>query len=231
MPERGKYIVLEGGDGVGKSTQAKMLEATLRTAGYDTLRVVNDETGALEPIQEPGGTIAANILRQRIKDAAVQRTPRENLELFTEARISIWRDAIEPALNRGQHVITARNWFSTLAYQGYGEGLSIEEIEDYTRERVGEAYMYPNFVAILAIKEEAARRARMVGRDASASALDTFESKPDSFQDSMQSGYLQLAKDRHVPVIDASGSRLEVFGRIIDKVAPLFDNYQSEKGA
>lgn len=223
MPERGKYIVLEGGDGTGKSTQAILLDKFVRSLGYDTLQVMNDETGQLEPIQEPGGTPKANELRRRIKDASIQRTPWQNVKWFTEARESIWNEEIEPALERGQYVITARSWLSTLAYQGYAEGIPVEKIEAYTRERVGEAYMKPDFVAILAIKEEQARKARLDNRAHTNSELDTFESKPAEYQDSLHKGYLQLAKEQHIPVIDARGSRIEVFRNILQHVEPLFD--------
>ena len=225
MPERGKYIVLEGGDGTGKSTQAIILDSFVRSLGYDTLQTVNDETGELEPIQEPGGTPQADILRRRIKDKTIPREPWDNVEWFTEARQYIWRDAIEPALESGKHVITARSWLSTMAYQGYGEGISLQDIEQYTRDHVGDAYLEPDFVAILAIKSEQDRKRRLLARGAATqldSQADTFESKPAEFQASMQDGYLQLAEERGIPIIDASGSRIKVFRDILKHVEPLF---------
>ncbi len=224
MPERGKYIVLEGSDGTGKSTQAVMLDSFVRSLDYDTLQVINDETGRLEPIQEPGGTPEANELRRRIKDASIDRSPWQNVEWFTEARSYIWNDAILPALESGKHVITARSWLSTLAYQGYGEGISLEDIETYTRNQVGEAYLEPDFVAILAIKNEQARRARLINRSVTTplAEADTFESKPAEFQASMQDGYVRLAEARDIPIIDAAGSRIEVFRHILGHIEPLF---------
>lgn len=221
MPERGKYIVLEGGDGTGKSTQAILLDKFVRSLGYDTLQVLNDETGQLEPIQEPGGTPEANELRRRIKDSSIERTPWQNVEWFTEARQYIWRDAIEPALASGKHVITARSWLSTMAYQGYGEGVPPRDIEAHTREHVGNTYLEPDFVAILAIKNEQQRRVRLTSRSAD-SEVDTFESKPAEFQASMQDGYVQLAKERNIPLIDAAGSKIEVFRSILEHIEPLF---------
>lgn len=204
MPERGKHIVFEGSDEAGKLTQAKMLEAMLRAGGADTRRVVNGKTGGLELVREPGSTILQ-------KDGFALRTPSEELELVTEARASVWRGVIEPALDRGLHVVTTNNWLSTLANQRYAEdGPSAKEIENYTRERVGEAYMYPNFVAILALTQAAARRAS--------------ESKPNATQYSMNDAYVQIAKDRHLPIIDAGGSRYEVFGRVVTAMAPVLDD-------
>lgn len=221
MPKRGKYIVIEGGDGTGKSTQAILLDKFIRSLGYDTLQVMNDETGQLEPIQEPGGTPKANELRRRIKDASIERTPWENVQWFTEARESIWNEAIEPALARGQHVITARSWLSTLAYQSYAEGIPVEEIEAYTRKHIGETYMKPDFAAILAIKQDQARKNRLNSRTHTNSALDTFESKPDEYQNLLHEGYLQIAKEQGIPVIDAGKSRVAVFKDILEHIESL----------
>jgi dTMP kinase len=223
VPKRGKYIVIEGGDGTGKTTQAILLDKFIRSLGYDTLQVMNDKTGQLEPIQEPSGTPKANELRRRILDVSIKRTPWENVQWFTEARVSIWNEAIEPALARGQHVITTRSWLSTLAYQGYAEGIPIKEIEAYTREHVGDAYMKPDFVAILAIKEEKTRKARLDNRAHTNSKLDTFESKPAEFQSSIHGGYLQLAEDQKIPIIDAQGSRVKVFREILGYIEPQLE--------
>ena len=223
MPERGKYFVFEGGDGTGKSTQAILFDKYIRSLGHDTLQVFNDETGLMEPIQEPGGTPAADILRRKIKDRTIERSPWNSVEWFTEARASIWNEAILPAFESGQHVITARSWLSTLAYQGYGEGMSLEEIRAYTREHVGEAYMAPDFVAILALKKEKARKTRLANRSITDSTADTFESKPEEFQTSMQSGYVQLAHDHGIELLDAEGSRTRVFRRILKSTQHLVD--------
>ncbi len=221
MAERGKYIVLEGGDGTGKTTQAMMLDSYIRSLGHDTLHVFNEETGRDEPLQEPGGTPRANELRRKIKDRTIARTAWENLEWFTEARVSLNEELIQPALDNGIHVICARNWFSSVAYQGYGEGIPIDVIEDYTRQNLGDAYMTPNFVAIFAIKKERERRKRLIGRLDTNVEKDTFESKPAEFQSSMQSGYVQFAKESGVQLINAQGSKTTVFGRVLRKAEPL----------
>jgi dTMP kinase len=116
MSERGKYIVIEGSDGTGKSLQAIETSRHLTELGYESLLVWNDETGQMEPVQEPGGTPRANIIRKRIKDKNIPRTPWDNVKWFTQARESIWDEAIEPALESGIWVVTARSWISTVAY-------------------------------------------------------------------------------------------------------------------
>jgi len=202
MVERGKYIVIEGSDGTGKSRQAIQVSSQLQTLGYDSLLVYNDETGNMEPVQEPGGTPEANLIRARIKDASIPRTPWENVEWFTEARQLIWRDAINPALEGGKWVVAARSWISTVAYQGYGQGINIDAIWNYTYEKVSYEYMTPDLLIILALQNEVVRKKRLSERDQN-SSLDTFESMPEQFQHEMQGGYVRFASDNNIAIIDA----------------------------
>jgi len=220
MSERGKYIVIEGGDGTGKSTQVNMLNARLNELGIETLVTPNADSGELEPIQEPGGTDVANELRRRIKDVSIPRTPWQNVEWFTEARRSNWHELINTSLEQGVWVPTARNYYSTIAYQGYGEGISIEKIEQYTKEYVSPRYMDPDFICVLALKNEAVRMQRIEQRS-NDSHLDTFESKPEQFQTSMQQGYIRYAEAKGVSVIDASRPKDEVFAAIWQHVKKL----------
>ncbi len=221
MTERGKYIVIEGSDGTGKSLQAIRLTKRLQRMGFDPLVTFNDETGVMEPVQEPGGTQHANEMRRRIKDRSIPRTPWQNVEWFTEARASIWSEAINPALEAGQPVITARSWISTMAYQGYGEGVDLNKIRDYTREQVGELYMQPDLVCILALQSEHARRERLRNRGTD-SNIDTFESMSDEFQQNMQNGYVRFAKDSNIRLTSADGAPIDVERRIWRKARGLF---------
>ncbi len=222
MHERGKYIVIEGSDGTGKSLQAITISKRLEQLGKSPLYVLNDETDQMEPVQEPGGTPRANELRRIIKDKSIERTAWENVMWFTEARQSIWNEAIEPALKRGQWVVTARSWISTMAYQGYGEGVDLKKIRAYTQEHVGPTYMSPDLVCILAIKKEAERQKRLHNAQRSrGSDQDTFESMPESFQQSMQDGYVQFANDNAIEITDATGTPDEVTQLIWQKISPL----------
>jgi dTMP kinase len=215
--ELGKYIVLEGSDGTGKSTQAIEVTRKLAELGMDPLLVYNDETDRMEPVQEPGGTPEANIIRKKIKDKTIARTPWDNVVWFTDARVPIWNDAILPALKAGRPVVTARSWISTVAYQGYGEGIPISTIEAYTKHRVGIDYMTPDLLIILALKSERSRRERMQARD-SRHETDTFESMPEEFQTGMQNGYVSFAESHDVPILDASQTKEQVFDQIWEKV-------------
>jgi dTMP kinase len=222
MTERGKYIVIEGSDGTGKSLQAVRLTERLQGLGFNPLLTFDDETNRMEPVQEPGGTPLANELRRRIKDKSIPRTPWQNVEWFTEARKSIWEEAIDPALEAGQPVITARSWISTMSYQGYGEGIDLDKIREYTLGHVGEIYMEPDYVCILAMKNERERRQRLMSRSAEDSEKDTFESMGDAFQQKMKNGYVRFARDNGIRLTSADGAPTDVERRIWRKVRGLF---------
>ena len=220
MPERGKYIVIEGSDGTGKSTQVDLLNKRLNSIGIPTLVTAGPFGGVPEPISEPGGTARANELRTIIKDKRIERTPWQNVEWFTEARKSNWDELIEPALEQGIWVPTARNYYSTVAYQGYGEGIDVGAIEQFTEKEVGPAYMNPDFICVLALKDEVKRQKRIIGRSED-SRTDTFESMPVDFQTAMQNGYIHYAEERGVPVIDAERPRDAVQADIWEHVERL----------
>lgn len=210
MSERGLYIVYEGTDGTGKSTVAIDTAEQFSLIGRRTLLVLNDETHLYEPIQEPGGTAHANMIRRRIKDASIARTPWENVEWFTECRKSDNEELIQPALEAGIDVITARNYASTIVYQGMAQGIPIEKILEYTREHVGESYMTPDLMAILSLTNKDVLEARLKGRGTDASK-DTFESMPEDFQAKLRQGYIDLAEMFGLPLVDASQNRDAVF--------------------
>ena len=156
-------------------------------------------------IQEPGGDPLSDKLRDIIKDGSLQRDPWTNVMLFTAARRSAWLQSIKPALDAGTWVIAARNYISTITYQGYGEGVNIQKILDYTRDNVDAEYLSPDHIFILTIKDETARDSR-IGQRPAEYDLDTFESKPEDFQQAMQNGYVQFATEQNIITVDARQS-------------------------
>ena len=223
MTERGKYIVGEGGDGTGKSTQILLMDNFIRSLGGDTLRVFNNETGRTEPIQEPGGTKRANELRRMIKDVSLERTPWQTFEWLTEARVSLNEELIQPSLDKGMFVLSGRNWFSSMVYQGMAEGIPLDEIEDYTRQKLGADYMTPDLSVIFAITNEENRQARLNNRVGTDMKKDYFESKPADIHVRTNLGYLALAQSRNVPVIDAGRSKVATFGDFLKHATPLIE--------
>lgn len=205
------YIVIEGSDGTGKTTQMNMLCDYLEQKG-ETVHITSEPA---DPSDDAEPLPIARELRKLIKNGDIERTPETNLLLFTAARAEKWRHEIEPALARGDYVLSSRNYWSTLAYQGYGEGLSIDLIMQQTELYLGDtSYMKPDAAVILSMTDEIERQKRVQKRGLH-EAKDTFETKDQTFQTKVASGYLQVAHDSDVPVVDAAGTPEEVHERII----------------
>lgn len=198
MSERGKYIVVEGNDGTGKSPQIERLTNYLNSIGHEAIMI--EEPGSDDPDRS---TPVANSLRNIIKDGSLNRDPKINLELFSAARRELWQQKIAPALGRGSCVLSARNYLSTLAYQGKGEGLSEELILGKTRLFTDLHYMSPDMMVILTLQNEEERAARISAHGALVQP-DTFESKDVEFQARVNQAYLDIARERNIPTIDGA---------------------------
>ena len=217
--ERGKYIVIEGSDGTGKSTQLELLRDYLISQGHDVVTV--SEPAHEKDDQEP--LEIAKLLRRLVKDGTVERRAETNLHLFAAARVEKWHGEIEPALKMGKYVLSSRNYWSTIAYQGYGEGLSIDYITDMTRLDLGNTgYMHPDAAVILALRDDAERIARVQKRGLHEDH-DTFETKPQDFQQRVAEGYVTIAHDFNVPIIDADGTIPDINQRIIAELDRQLD--------
>lgn len=190
MIARGQYIVIEGHDGTGKSTQVGLLREKLTERGIESIE-----------FHEPEGAPIANEIRTIIKNGALPRDGQTNLLLFTAARHEIWKQAQEK-LAKGTWIVASRNYFSTLAFQGYGEGLDIELIRKTTRMFTDEVYMKPDVAVILSLDDENERKKRITQRGELENP-DTFESKDATFQQAVKNGYLKIADEYNLPVISA----------------------------
>ncbi|MBB1557999.1 dTMP kinase [Candidatus Saccharibacteria bacterium] len=133
---QGNYIVIEGIDGTGKSTQVELLAKHYQSQGY--VVTVVEEPSSNDLAQT---TPIAHYLRTVIKNGNLRRDPEINLALLSTARRELWQQIIQPALERGETVLASRNYFSTLAYQGYGEGLSQEHIRHITGLFTSQRYL------------------------------------------------------------------------------------------
>lgn len=200
---RGKYIVIEGNDGTGKTTQAELLQNYLEDQGKTVLMV-----------HEPGGTPMGDALRTIIKDGSIERSPESNLLLFTAARHELW-PTINAALEAGTWVISSRNYLSTIVYQGYAEGLDAKLITAITRQFTAKAYMEPEHTIILTIDDDATRTQRVANRKAS--QPDTFESKDQDYQKRLKQGYREVANDTTV-VIAANGTPRQTLAAIVHAI-------------
>ncbi|MBR2989459.1 dTMP kinase [Candidatus Saccharibacteria bacterium] len=194
------YIVIEGQDGTGKSTQARLLASHFEKLGKEVL-----------VMDEPDGDLSeAHELHDVILTRGFDFLPMSNVLLFTAARLELWKKLAEPVLSRGGVVISARNWWSTLAYQGYGQGVSRSKIIRITKELLPDNYVSPDCAAILTVSDKV-RVERQKGRG---KKQETFEAKPSEFQQKVNNAYPKIAKEFNIPVVDASGTIEDIFAEL-----------------
>ncbi|MBR2641052.1 dTMP kinase [Candidatus Saccharibacteria bacterium] len=197
------YIVIEGQDGTGKSTQAELLKQFFEEQGKEVVM-----------LEEPDGDLPqAHDLHDMILTRGYHLEPITNVLLFTAARVELWKKIAEPVLRKGGVVISARNYWSTLAYQGYGEGVSRNKIIKITKELLPEKYFAPDFGFILTVSDEV----RLKRQNNRGKAIETFEQKPNEFQQKVNAAYPKIAKDFNLNLIDASGTIEEIF-TVIQKI-------------
>ena len=166
-------------------------------------------------LEEPDGDLPqSHDLHDMILTRGYDLEPLTNVLLFTAARVELWKKIAAPVLKRGGVVISARNYWSTLAYQGYGEGVSKSKIIRITKEALPERYTHPDYGFILTVSDEV-RLERQRGRG---KATETFEKKPSEFQQRVNAAYPKIAKDFGLMMIDAAPSIEEVFSEIKSKL-------------
>lgn len=208
----GKYLVIEGNDGTGKSTQVDLLAAWLRERGREV--VVIEEPGSDDATKT---TPIANEYRRVLKDDRFKLDPEVNVLLFSAARRELWFHKIEPALQRGAVVLSSRNYLSTLVYQGHGEGIAQEAIINMTKRFTSERYMSPDFVVIL-FADDRVRQQRIAERGTT-EAVDSFESRDDAFQQKINDGYQTVARAHNIPLILAERSPTDVHQQILQEIS------------
>jgi dTMP kinase len=174
---RGKFITLEGGEGAGKSTQARLLGAWLETKGIEVVLT-----------REPGGTPGAEEIRNLLVTGAVGRwDPLTETLLHYAARREHVARLILPALEAGQWVICDRFIDSTTAYQGYGQGIDLGVIAGLRETVLGD--FVPDLTLILDVVPET-RRARTAARPG---AEDRYERMTEAFHDRVRGGFHAIA--------------------------------------
>ena len=208
----GVYIVIEGNDGTGKSTQVDMLAAWLRERGREV--VIIEEPGSDDTTKT---TPVANEYRRVLKDNQFALDPEVNVLLFSAARRELWFRKIEPALRRGAVVLSSRSYLSTLVYQGHGEGIAQEAIINMTKRFTSERYMNPDFVMVL-FADDRVRQQRIAERGTT-EAVDSFESRDDAFQQKINDGYQTVARAHNIPLILAERSPTDVHQYILQEIS------------
>lgn len=191
---RGRFIVLEGIDGSGKTTLAARLARHLESRGRRVVRA-----------REPGGTRLGEKIRRLLLDARhSEMTPLTELFLYMASRAQLLEQVIRPALRSGRDVVCDRYYYSTAAYQGAAGGVGVEGVLDLA-ERIAR-FDRPDLVAVLDLPPRTAR-ARRSGPG------DRVECKGPAYQERVRRGFLRIARrdPRRIRVIDASRPADDVF--------------------
>ncbi len=208
---RGRFITLEGGEGAGKSVQAKRLEERLRALGLSVVLT-----------REPGGSPHAEQLRQVILSGFAARLgPDGEALLFAAARIDHLDKTIVPALERGAWVVCDRFSDSTRAYQGVAGKVSPDLIARLEEVVVGENR--PDLTVILDLPPEAGLERARLRRGTE--GPDRFEAEGGAFHETLRHAYLEIAaaEPKRCVVVDALKSEEEVADAIWSAIEERLD--------
>jgi dTMP kinase len=197
----GKFIVLEGPEGSGKSTQVATLALRLEQASY-----------RVTVVREPGGTVIGEKVREILLDRENGcMTVGTELLLYMACRAQLVHEVIGPALEQGFVVLADRFLTSTIVYQGIAGGMGRESVQRLYHATCGD--IEPDLVVVLDVPAEA-------GLSRVQRSFDRMESRPVEFHRRVRAGYLDVARSepaRHV-VIDASKGREEVAKEVWEEV-------------
>jgi len=172
---RGLFISLEGGEGSGKSTQAQALKALVEGAGR-----------SVTVTREPAGCPLGRRARELLSDPSLELDPRSELFLFVAARAEHAAEVIRPALEHGDVVICDRFGDSSVAYQGYGRGLSVEDVQ--LANRIATQGLVPDLTVLLDVPVETG-----LGRKAGEKVPDRIGQEGAEFHERVRQGYLAMA--------------------------------------
>ena len=187
----GKFITFEGGEGAGKSTQVKLLAGFLGSRGYSVVET-----------REPGGSPGAEEIRRLLVEGSVDKWDAMTETLLLMAgRRSHLRDLVDPALQRGDWVLCDRFSDSTIAYQGYGQGMDISIIHEIQRLAIGD--VRPDLTLLLDIPAEEG-----LGRAAARGEAARYERMDIDMHQRIRKGFLEMAvaEPERFEVVDAQGT-------------------------
>jgi len=199
----GKFIVVDGPDGCGKTTQTKLSVQWLKEQGV-----------AVETFREPGGTAIGEKIRQILLNPEhIAMGTETEVMLYMAARVQLWREKIAPALKQNKCVIIDRWLSSTCAYQGFAGGFGIDKVIKIAEDCLERPW--PDLTIILDVDLETA--GKRLKKD-----LDRMEQKGDSYHKKVREGFLKLTKGRkNFAVINAADDIETVHKQVISIVEKL----------
>jgi dTMP kinase len=199
----GVFVVFEGGDGVGKTTQVELLCSWLTNAGHEVLKTF-----------EPGDSTVGAMIRQIVLDPATgEMSPRAEALLYAADKAQHIFSVVRPALQRGAVVVCDRYVDSMLAYQGAGRVLQLADLERIARWATED--LRPDLTVVLDAELSDGVHAK--------STKDRLESAGDGFHERTRQFFLELARrqpERYL-VLNARASRQQIASRVAARVAPL----------
>ncbi len=214
---KGYFITLEGIDGSGKSTQAKLIYQRLQEMGYQVLLT-----------REPGGTdLAEGIRRVILTPGKEELAPMSEILLYAASRAQHVNGLIRPALESGQVVISERFVHSSLAYQGYGLGWDLKLIKEINCLATGD--LRPDLTFLLDTTPETSGERVQQRSKANGSDCDRIEMRGLSFQERVRIGFLKLTEeDQKIVKINTAGKGIKaVFTEIMEIISrKLKENYR-----
>ena len=207
MSGPGRFIVLEGAEGVGKTTQAHRLSEWLSQIGVPHRLA-----------REPGGTPVGEAIRNVLLDSPDLRIePETELLLMLAARAAFVREVVRPTLSRGETMISDRFELSTLVYQGLGRGLGLSRTRSLNEFATGG--LRPDLTVVLDVPVELGRARQSAG----GKTRDRIEGEGDEFFERVRSAYRELSEgDDSIRLVDARPSETEVHESIRALLASRF---------
>ncbi len=202
----GKFIVLDGPDGCGKTTQVKLLVEWIGNQGVDAVT-----------FREPGATAIGEKIREILLNPEhIAMSTAAEVMLYMAARVQLWAEKIKPALQQNKCIVLDRWLSSTCAYQGYAGGFGMDNVIKIASDCLEE--IWPDLTVILDVDLETA--AKRLDRD-----LDRMEQKGDGYHKRVREGFLKLVKDRDGFVVtDAKGDVETVHNCIVE----IIEKYEAE---
>ena len=201
------HIVIEGQDGTGKDTQARMVAEYFKKQGKEVAFYAESGTASQDEF-------VAEIAKLNY-GSNQDIDHRTRVLLYLINRYEQWRKLAEPVLKRGGVVVTARSWLSTLIYEGYGAGVSRPLIIKVHKTIMPARYFNPDKIAILTLSRAEQEKRLGIQIDKKWDRKkEVRKSQGDSFQQKINPAYLKVAKEYNIPTIDASGTIEEVFAKI-----------------
>ena len=205
---RGKFIVVEGGDGSGKDTQVELLQKAL--AGTDVVYT-----------KEPGGTPLGKTLREILLGNEYRPLAFETEALlFLADRAEHMDKVVEPALKEGKHVVSNRSWFSFVAYQIYGrKGEVLKPLVDLAHQTIYKS-MEADAVILLDLPVEVTLQ-RIKDRN---KPITSIEAEPKEFHERVRQGFLETVRGaRGALIVDGTKSPEEIHGEVMRHLVPILN--------